>query len=790
MQGAEAVYEYKDANGRSLYQVIRFPGKEFRRLRKGTNGEDIWNWDGVQQVPYRLDLIHDKPAVIFVEGEKDVDNLISKVGLPATCIAGGAKALKPLLKRQPDFIQKYFSGFKKVWVVPDYDEPGREFAEEMAKNLHGTTHVKILDSEKLYTTFLEEDVKHGADLSDVIEKRVKIGIDKDGLSSEMFSALEGFSSDYEPEETDGWWEELEKNKIDFDRPPQVETNDLHDTFNGIISGLRSVSKSGEEYNAICPAHDDRRSSLSLAMEGGKILMTCHAGCSIESICSALSPPVKVYQLFANRSTALKERQRTEIPGPRPGELEQLCKSILKAEEPDEFDDSHLPPILREYIQDTSRLTEASGIIIGATALTALGAQAGLNLTVTTPTYFVPLYGNLWCLSISESGSYKTTALNVGAQRLREREGTLLTQISDARSELKIMQDGDAYADDDPEILEKIEFIDRVSSQRRIMPGKASWEACIDRLESTGGGVWLLSEFGAWLAGLDTSHNKGFRQHITELYDVPEYFEDVTRGKGSKIIYRPHVCISGVSTVEFLQGMIGKDDAGSGFLARFLLFRPPPKDVIPPALPKIQTKIQDLNSYYLLSEIYHQLDEMTVPLEYEFSPEAERAFTHYHDSLFKRLQSESIKEQKVLDPFVKRWSPGVIKVGLLSQFLIDSNTSLLSEAAIMSGVSMCLYAEQCTRFLFNRELGESDHQTKQRRVVEYIANRQGKIPRQSLLVSRVLDGGVKEYNYILESLEESGVLVVTKTEGKVTKGSEVFLTSTLKETSVQHPNTVN
>ena len=56
--------------------------------------------------------------------------------------------------------------------------------------------------------------------------------------------------------------------------------------------------------------------------------------------------------------------------------------------------------------------------------------------------------------------------------------------------------------------------------------------------------------------------------------------------------------------------------------------------------------------------------MTVPLEYEFSPSGE-GFTHYHDSLFKRLQSESIKEQKVLDLLVKRWSPGVIKVGLLS-----------------------------------------------------------------------------------------------------------------------------
>jgi hypothetical protein len=776
MQGAEAVYTYKDANGRSLYQVIRFPKKEFRRLRKGSNGEEIWNWDGVQQVPYRLDQIHDKPAVIFVEGEKDVDNLIEKVGLPATCIAGGAKALKPLLKKQPDFIQKYFSGFKKVWVVPDNDGPGDVFAREMAEKLHPVTQVKLL-TQTLYRTMLEDDAKTGSDMSDIIDRRLRLGIQKNDLSAEIFQGLEEFSIDYEPEEKDEFWNELVQAKVDFPKPREI-SEDLRDTFNNILGGLKSMSQSGNEYNAICPAHDDRRSSLSLAMEGGKILITCHAGCSLETICQSLSPPIKVYQLFQKSADVLRDKQKAPIPGPRPGELEKLCTSILKAEEPGEFNTTHLPPILQEYIRDTSELTEASGIIIGSTALTALGAQAGLNLTVTTPTYFVPLYGNLWCLSISESGSYKTTALNVGAQRLREREGNLLSQISDNRAELKIMQEGDAYAEDDIEIVEKVELIDRLESQRRVMPGKASWEACIDRLEATGGGVWLLSEFGAWLAGLETSHNKGFRQHITELYDVPEYFEDVTRGRGSKILYRPFVGISGVSTVEFLQGMIGKDDAGSGFLARFLLFRPPPKDVIPPALPKIQTKVQDLNSYYLLSEIYHQLEEMTVPLEYEFSPEAEKAFTHYHNSLFKRLQSETIKEQKILDPFVKRWSPGVIKIGLLSQFLIDSNTSSLSEAAIMSGVSMCLYAEQCTRYLFNRELGESDHQTKQRKVVEYIANRQGKIPRQSLLVSRVLDGGVKEYNYILESLEESGVLHVSKTDGRMTKGSELILTSTL------------
>ena len=143
--------------------------------------------------------------------------------------------------------------------------------------------------------------------------------------------------------------------------------------------------------------------------------------------------------------------------------------------------------------------------------------------------------------------------------------------------------------------------------RTVLPNKASWEACIDRMDETGGGVWLLSEFGAWLAMLESNHNRGFRQNLTELYDVPSYFEDVTRTKGSKILRYPFVGISGVSTIEFLQGLLSKDDAGSGFLARFMLFKPPVSDTTPQALPLKKTKIQELHSYRLLSEIYNQLD---------------------------------------------------------------------------------------------------------------------------------------------------------------------------------------
>jgi putative DNA primase/helicase len=47
--------------------------------------------------------------------------------------------------------------------------------------------------------------------------------------------------------------------------------------------------SGKGWQARCPAHDDRRPSLSIAAgEDGRVLVTCHAGCAPESIVAAVS----------------------------------------------------------------------------------------------------------------------------------------------------------------------------------------------------------------------------------------------------------------------------------------------------------------------------------------------------------------------------------------------------------------------------------------------------------------------------------------------------------------------
>ncbi len=49
-----------------------------------------------------------------------------------------------------------------------------------------------------------------------------------------------------------------------------------------------MTKTGERWQYQCPAHDDRKPSLSIGVgEGGKVLLRCHAGCQTEAICHAL-----------------------------------------------------------------------------------------------------------------------------------------------------------------------------------------------------------------------------------------------------------------------------------------------------------------------------------------------------------------------------------------------------------------------------------------------------------------------------------------------------------------------
>src|ERR1044071_2954797 len=76
--GEMITYDYRDENGKLLYQVVRCEPKKFYQRRPDGIGGWINNLSGVRRVLYRLpDLLASKTTetVFICEGEKDCDRL-------------------------------------------------------------------------------------------------------------------------------------------------------------------------------------------------------------------------------------------------------------------------------------------------------------------------------------------------------------------------------------------------------------------------------------------------------------------------------------------------------------------------------------------------------------------------------------------------------------------------------------------------------------------------------------------------------------------------------------------
>lgn len=86
---------------------------------------------------------------------------------------------------------------------------------------------------------------------------------------------------------------------------------VHECVSQVLARLSHVKKrSGDQWSARCPAHDDRGPSLSIkALPDGRLLLYCFAGCSVEAVLSAIG--LKFDDLFPERTefqSPLKKRR--------------------------------------------------------------------------------------------------------------------------------------------------------------------------------------------------------------------------------------------------------------------------------------------------------------------------------------------------------------------------------------------------------------------------------------------------------------------------------------------------
>ena len=129
-------YDYTDANGALLFQVVRLEPKSFRQRRPDGRGGWEWSLKGVNSKPlYRLPAVlkavENGGNVWICEGEKDAERLQVELAEcdVATTIPGGAG------KWRDEHTNSLREAF--VTIVADNDGPGRAHAELVRQALNG-----------------------------------------------------------------------------------------------------------------------------------------------------------------------------------------------------------------------------------------------------------------------------------------------------------------------------------------------------------------------------------------------------------------------------------------------------------------------------------------------------------------------------------------------------------------------------------------------------------------------------------------------------------------------------
>jgi len=103
----------------------------------------------------------------------------------------------------------------------------------------------------------------------------------------------------------------------------MDANDFADRLSG-------VKKSGQGYTAKCPAHDDKKPSLSFQDGEKRLLVTCHKGCTPGAIMAALD--LKLSDLYFDSPNDSLSRSKIVCTYPYKSEDADLLYEIVRRED--------------------------------------------------------------------------------------------------------------------------------------------------------------------------------------------------------------------------------------------------------------------------------------------------------------------------------------------------------------------------------------------------------------------------------------------------------------------------
>lgn len=303
-------YIYEDEDGEPSFRVVRRgDGKNKSFYQQHPNGNG-WakGLDGATPVPYHLPLVlacieYGSSEVWITEGEKDADNAINAYDIVATTNSGGAGKWR-------DAHSKFLVGAECVNIVVDLDDEGRRHAWEVHDSLR---RVGVQDI-RFYRA------REGKDISDHIAAGY-------GLRD-----LKRFKP-------------ARSNKENVEREPIEHGELLPAAFQLALMKLRELGPvkledaDSQQYNALCPAHDDKNPSMTIrpGTDGDEVtvLVHCFTGCSSDEIAVALDIDPREFTVEPGKTFLDQdvEREYTRMKA-RKEAARMIAEEVLNAEPTD------------------------------------------------------------------------------------------------------------------------------------------------------------------------------------------------------------------------------------------------------------------------------------------------------------------------------------------------------------------------------------------------------------------------------------------------------------------------
>ena len=188
-----ATYDYTDADGRPLYQVVRFDPKDFRQRRRDDSQAGGWAWNlkGVPLVLYRLPevlaAVDRGVRVVIVEGEKDADCLAAHGVVATTACMGAGK----WSKGKTAYTEPLRGA--DVLIIPDRDPDKKEGRPHRAGQLHAADIAESLRDVARSVAVLELRLVNGSErpLKDVSDWYAEGGTTQELLDLADRTAVDG-----------------------------------------------------------------------------------------------------------------------------------------------------------------------------------------------------------------------------------------------------------------------------------------------------------------------------------------------------------------------------------------------------------------------------------------------------------------------------------------------------------------------------------------------------------------------------------------------------------------------